>query len=62
MSLPDDEEIVILAVEVEDVLTFGDSCTPVVAGAIPRVIEAVLAQLECSSASQSPHNRKNEGS
>ena len=45
MVLPDDEDIVIIAVEVEDVLTFGETCTPTVAAAVPRAVEAVLAEL-----------------
>jgi hydrogenase maturation protease len=46
MALPDDESIFIIAIEVEDVLTFGETCTPTVAAAIPRAVEAVLADLE----------------
>jgi hydrogenase maturation protease len=46
MTLPDDEDFVIVAVEVEDVLTFGEECTPVVEEAIPQAVEAVLAELE----------------
>jgi len=46
MTLPDDEAIVIIAIEVEDVLTFGETCTPEVAAAIPSALEAVLAELE----------------
>ena len=45
MALPGDEDMIILAVEVEDVLTFGETCTPAVTGAIPRAVEAVLAEL-----------------
>jgi len=46
MVLPDDEAITIIAIEVEDVLTFGETCTPAVAAAIPRAVEAVLTELE----------------
>jgi len=46
MALPEDDDLVILAVEVDDVLTFGETCTPAVAAAIPRAVEAVLAELE----------------
>lgn len=46
MVLPDDEALVIIAIEVEDVLTFGERCTPVVTAAIPHAVEAVLAELE----------------
>ena len=45
MMLPDDEAILIIAIEVEDVLTFGEGCTPAVAAAIPRAVEAVVAEL-----------------
>jgi len=41
--LPADEAVTIVAVEVEDVLTFGESCTPTVAAAIPGAVEMVLA-------------------
>jgi len=46
LVLPDDESLVIIAIEVEDVLTFGESCTSVVTAAIPRAVEAALAELE----------------
>lgn len=46
MALPKDEDIVILAIEVEEVFTFGETCTPAVAAAIPRAVEAVLAELK----------------
>jgi hydrogenase maturation protease len=46
MALPADEAIVIIAVEVEDVWTFSEECTPAVAATAPRVVKAVLAELE----------------
>ena len=46
LTLPKDEDFVIIAIEVEDVLTFGEECTPTVEAAIPRAVEAVLAELE----------------
>jgi hydrogenase maturation protease len=46
MQLPDDEGFVIIAIEAEDVLTFGEECTPAVAEAVPCAVEAVLAELE----------------
>jgi len=46
MKLPDDEAIVIIAIEVEDVLTFSEECTPAVAAAIPRAVEAVFTELK----------------
>ncbi|MBN1810934.1 MAG: hydrogenase maturation protease [Anaerolineae bacterium] len=45
MRLPADEDFVIIAVEVEEVWTFGEECTFAVAEAIPRAVEAVLAEL-----------------
>jgi hydrogenase maturation protease len=45
MALPNDENIIIFAIEVVDVLTFGEECTPEVVSAIPRAVEAVLAEL-----------------
>jgi hydrogenase maturation protease len=45
MTLPDDENLTIIAIEVEDVLTFGEECTPSVRECIPDAIEAVLTEL-----------------
>lgn len=45
MVLPSDEDLTLLAVEAEDVLTFGETCTPVVAEAIPHVVQLVLDQI-----------------
>jgi len=49
MSLPQDEDITILAVEVEDVWTFGEGCTEHVEAAIPAA--ANMLQKEILSAS-----------
>jgi hydrogenase maturation protease len=46
MELPDDDAILIVAIEVQDVLTFGESCTPAVAAAVPRAADLVLCLLE----------------
>ena len=46
MKLPADEDFVIIAVEVEEVWTFGEECTLAVVEAIPRAVETVLAELE----------------
>lgn len=43
LSLP--EDIIIFAIEVENVMDFGEEPTPDVASAIPKVKEAVLADL-----------------
>jgi hydrogenase maturation protease len=46
MALPQDASMTIIAIEVEDVLTFGEACTPAVAAAIPRAAKIVLAALQ----------------
>jgi hydrogenase maturation protease len=46
MKLPDDDGILIVAIEAQDVLTFGECCTPAVAAAIPRAVDQVLGLLE----------------
>jgi hydrogenase maturation protease len=46
MKLPEDKDLIIFAIEVEDVLTFGETCTPTVARAIPRAVEILLAELK----------------
>lgn len=45
LTLPEDDDFVIIAIAVDDVLTFGETCTPAVEAAIPRAVEAVLAEL-----------------
>ncbi len=45
MALPAEDAITIVAVEVEDVLTFGETLTPAVAVAVPLAAAAVLAEL-----------------
>ena len=44
-TLPDDEAITIVAVEVQDVMTFEEVCTPQVQAAIPRAAQMVLEVL-----------------
>jgi hydrogenase maturation protease len=46
LRLPTAESIRIVGVQVEDVLTFGESCTPSVAAAIPAAVRTVLDELE----------------
>ncbi len=46
LPLPADEAITILAIEVEDVLTFGEACTPHVQAAIPSIVQAVVDELQ----------------
>ncbi len=43
------KEIAIVAVEVEDTTTFGESCTPAVQAAIPGAVELVLEHVLPSS-------------
>jgi hydrogenase maturation protease len=45
MGLPLPEEIIIYAIEVENVTEFGDEPTPAVTQAIPKATAAVLAEL-----------------
>jgi hydrogenase maturation protease len=51
MVLPADENLAIVAIEVDEVLTFGERCTPEVEAAIPLAVEQVLRILEepCTS-------------
>jgi hydrogenase maturation protease len=44
-QLPADENIQLLGIEAQDVINFGDECTPAVAAAIPRVVEEVMQLL-----------------
>lgn len=46
LTLPDDKDFVIVGIEVEDVLTFAETCTPAVQEAVPRAVDIVLAELE----------------
>jgi hydrogenase maturation protease len=46
MKLPEDEDIVIIAVEVKDVLTFGEACTERVQAAVPQALQIVLHELQ----------------
>ncbi|MEA3375668.1 MAG: hydrogenase maturation protease [Chloroflexota bacterium] len=46
LRLPDDKDFLIVAIEVEDVLSFGEECTPAVQRAIPLAVDMVLAELE----------------
>ncbi len=45
LTLPEDDDFVIIAIVVDDVLTFGETCTPAVEAAIPHAVETVLAEL-----------------
>jgi hydrogenase maturation protease len=47
LQLPQDDDILILGIEAEDVVHFGETCTPAVAAAVPRAVEEVMAALSC---------------
>ncbi len=49
--LPADRDILLVAVEVEDILNFGEQCTPAVAAAVAPAAQAVLEALDlpCTS-------------
>ena len=44
--LPADEDIRLVAIEAEDIYTFGESCTEAVLAAVPRAVDLVLQLLE----------------
>lgn len=44
--LPNDEDILLVGIEAEDILTFGQECTPAVQAAIPRAVRDVLKALD----------------
>jgi len=58
MVLPDDKAIVIIAIEVCDVLTFGEACMPEVAAAIPAAVQAVLEELVFHAGKSHTKSRK----
>jgi hydrogenase maturation protease len=45
LSLPRDEDILLIGIEAEDVLTFGERCTPSVDAAIDPSVEEVLREV-----------------
>jgi hydrogenase maturation protease len=44
-ALPQDENIQLVGIEAEDILTFGEQCTPAVAAAIARAVQEVMQLL-----------------
>ena len=46
LALPEDRHIVLVGIEAEDILNFGETCTPAVAESIPRAVAAVLQALD----------------
>lgn len=51
--LPDNDHIRLVGIEAEDILTFGERCTPAVQAAVPRAVEAVLEALDSLSGGKS---------
>lgn len=49
MSLPLPEELTIFAVEVENIIDFGEEPTPAVARAVPQVTAAILDELQMTN-------------
>jgi len=49
LELPDDERILLVGIEAEDILSFGEQCTPAVRAAIPVAVRAVLDALDDDS-------------
>jgi hydrogenase maturation protease len=45
VELPEDENILLVGIEAEDVLTFSEKCTPAVREAVPRAVDDVLKAL-----------------
>ena len=45
VALPADDQILLVGIEAEDILTFGEECTPAVRAAIPVAVREVLAAL-----------------
>ena len=45
LHLPEDRHILLVGIEAEDILNFGETCTPAVAAAVPTAVAEVLAAL-----------------
>jgi hydrogenase maturation protease len=54
LALPRDEDIQLVGIEAEDVLTFSDRCTPAVEAAIEPAVEEVLRLLSAGGAAERP--------
>lgn len=46
VQLPADDAILLVGIEAEDILTFGEHCTPAVESAIPLAVRGVLEVLD----------------
>jgi hydrogenase maturation protease len=45
-ALPENDRIVLVGIEADDILNFGERCTPAVEAAIPRAVAAVMEALQ----------------
>ena len=54
LDLPQDNAIVLVGIEADDILNFGETCTPAVAAAVSRAAADVLALLDSFSAGATP--------
>jgi hypothetical protein len=46
LPLPEDRNILLVGIEAEDILNFGETCTPAVAAAVPLTVVEVLQALD----------------
>ena len=51
--LPPDDQILLVGIEAEDILTFGEHCTPAVQAAVPQAVQDVLEALEALTGEKS---------
>lgn len=46
LHLPEDRDILLVGIEAEDILNFGEACTPAVEASVPRAVADVLQVLQ----------------
>ena len=46
LHLPQDDDILLVGIEADDIVNFGEACTPAVASAVPRAVADVLDFLD----------------
>jgi hydrogenase maturation protease len=56
--LPANEDILLVAVEVEDILTFGEACTAAVQAAVAPAVQAVLEALGAPPCTNCPSSKR----
>jgi hydrogenase maturation protease len=52
-KLPENRHVLLVGVEAQDILNFGENCTPEVEAAIPAAVDAVLEMLDALTALES---------